>query len=136
MNITGKNFKRGDVVIANLDSLERKTSLQQGVRPVVIISNERCNRHSPVLTIVPLTSSVRKPKLPTHVSVCRLDIGTEQDSIALCEQQMAVDRDRLLYKVGSCPEDVMRSIDKSILIQLGFLKGDEKDESRAVSRTI
>lgn len=31
---------------------------QSGIRPAVIVSNNRANKHSPVITVVPLTSKI------------------------------------------------------------------------------
>ena len=51
--------KRGDVYFADLG--ENIGSCKQGgFRPVLVVSNNRANEHSPVITIVPLTARVYK----------------------------------------------------------------------------
>ena len=39
-------------------------------RPALIVSNELCNKHSPVVEMVYLTTKEKKP-LPTHVETYR-----------------------------------------------------------------
>ena len=38
------------------------TSLQSGIRPVVVVSNNKANTYSPVVTVVPFTSRVYKKR--------------------------------------------------------------------------
>ena len=47
---------RGSIWLANLGKPDAKTSIQKNTRPVIIVSNEMCNVHSPVITAVPLTT--------------------------------------------------------------------------------
>ena len=51
---------RGAVFYANLES--DGTSRQSGLRPVVLVSNNLANRHSPVVVIVSLSSQIYKRK--------------------------------------------------------------------------
>jgi mRNA interferase MazF len=115
------NLKRGQIVLANLNYMNTKnTSLQQGIRPVVIVSNERCNKFSTVVTVIPLTSNLNKCKLPTHVKI-GLGSGLKNESVALCEQQQSLDKSRLMYLVGECNEFTMRKVNKAIMTQLDIM---------------
>ena len=60
-------MKRFEIWMAELPA-EAGSHVQQGVRPVVVVSNDAANRYSPVVTVVPLTSQRKKP-LPTHVVI-------------------------------------------------------------------
>lgn len=51
-------IKRGDIVLVDLGIHEN--SIQSGIRPCVIVSNDKANRYSPVFTVVPLTSRLNK----------------------------------------------------------------------------
>lgn len=51
-------IKRGDIIIADLG--QHETSIQSGIRPCVVMSNNMANKHSPVITVVPLTSKIHK----------------------------------------------------------------------------
>lgn len=44
-------LNRGDIVIANLESVS-KGSIQKYTRPYIIISNNKANQYSPVVTAV------------------------------------------------------------------------------------
>ena len=91
--------KRGDVYFADLG--ENIGSCKQGgFRPVLVVSNNRANEHSPVITIVPLTARVyKKRQLPTHVFIPRWSAGLNKHSMALAEQVETIDKNRqkLLY---------------------------------------
>ena len=52
-------MKRGDVYQANLDPVIG--SEQGGIRPVVIIQNDRGNRYSPTVIVVAVTTRRKKP---------------------------------------------------------------------------
>ncbi len=112
-------LKRGDIVFADLKYMNTSnTSIQGEQRPVIVVSNIKCNKNSPVITVVPLTSKI-KASLPTHVHV-----GNESNlnvkSIALCEQPQSIDKWRVKKLVGNCHTKVLRQIEKAISIQLGL----------------
>ena len=52
-------IERGDILMVNLGQVPG-TSLQSGIRPVVVVSNNKANTYSPVVTVVPFTSRVYK----------------------------------------------------------------------------
>lgn len=72
--------------------------VEHGIRPVLIVSNNAANAHSPVITVVPLTSKTRKVTLPTHVLLC--GYGLHCNSIAACEQVTALDKSCLIRRFG------------------------------------
>ena len=51
-------LNRGDIVIANLESVS-KGSIQKYTRPYIIISNNKANQYSPVVTAVADRKSTR-----------------------------------------------------------------------------
>ena len=60
--------KRGDIYY--VDFGEKDGSKQGGVRPALVVSNNKANKHSPVVTVIPLSARVWKKKyLPTHVQI-------------------------------------------------------------------
>lgn len=128
MNGINKEFRRGDIYIANLP--ESKGSIQSKQRPCVIVSNNLCNRYSPVLHVCPLTSVKTKSKLPTHSYISK-SLGLIVDSIALCEQLMPVTRDVFQDRIGFCDEETMGRITKSMAIQLGIIELENKDSAYA-----
>lgn len=73
--------KRGDIYY--VDFGEKDGSKQGGVRPALVVSNNKANKHSPVVTVVPLSARVWKKKyLPTHVQIPK-GSGLNKPSMAL-----------------------------------------------------
>lgn len=70
-------------------------SEQGGIRPVLIISNDIGNSHSPTVIIAAITGKTQtKAKLPTHTEVKDVE-GLDRDSIILLEQIRTIDKRRL-----------------------------------------
>ena len=80
--------RRGDIYYVDF-GMNIDTRKQSGIRPVVIVSNNKANAHSPVITVVPLTSKVHKKRfLPTHVYIpASAGFGLSCGSLALAEQE-------------------------------------------------
>ena len=79
-------IERGDILMVNLGQVPG-TSLQSGIRPVVVVSNNKANTYSPVVTVVPFTSRVYKKRyLPTHVFINRYEmVGLRRHGLVLAE---------------------------------------------------
>lgn len=62
-----KTIKRGDIYYADLNPV---VGLEQGgTRPVLVISNDIGNKHSPTVIIAAITSRVRKKEEITYTLV-------------------------------------------------------------------
>ena len=96
-----RKFKRGDIYYANLNPVIG--SEQGGTRPVLIISNDVGNKHSPTVIVAPITSRIHtKAKLPTHTLINDFE-GLDKNSIILFEQIRTIDKQRLLKYVVMKP---------------------------------
>ena len=78
-------IKRGDIFYADLSPVVG--SEQGGVRPVLIIQNNRGNRHSSTVLAAAITSKVGKADIPTHVFLEKEWKGMRKDSVVMLEQQ-------------------------------------------------
>ena len=78
----------GDIYYADLSAIPDDMHVQYGRRPVIVVSNDACNYYSSAITIVPLTSQLKKLNMPTHVLI--QGNGLEVPSMALCEQIMTI----------------------------------------------
>ena len=58
-------IKRGDVWLANLSPTQG--SEQTGIRPVIIFQNNTINKFTSTLLAIPLTTNLRRAKLPSCV---------------------------------------------------------------------
>ena len=72
--------RRGDIWMANL--ISGKGDVLQGSHPVIIVSNNRNNRRSGVVTVVPMTSSV-KPPMSFHVEVSGYGLRKKSISVVI-----------------------------------------------------
>ena len=106
---------RGDIFYADLGCTVG--SEQGGIRPVLIVQNDKANQHSPTFIILPITSA-KKPFLPVHIHIFRSG-GLSRNSIILAEQIRTIDSSRLLEYVGSLSEEYMKNVDCALKISLG-----------------
>lgn len=112
---------RGDLVY--VDFGKQEGCLQSGTRPAIIVSNNACNKYSPIIHVVPLTSKNKK-KLPTHVEIFHTSL--KEISIALVEQLTPINKDQISSNIGSISDFIMRKIDNAIDIQFPKLHTEEK----------
>lgn len=111
--------KFGELYYADLPLL-LGSQVQQGIRPVLIVSNDLNNFHSPIVNVIPLTASETKKRLPTHVAIS--GYGLKRSSIILAEQIISLDQSRLLGKIGAVLDIKMRSaIQNAMMIQLNMV---------------
>ena len=113
-------IKRGNILYVYMSD-EYEGSIQGGMRPVVLVSNNQANKHSPVITVVPLTSRTYKKRyLPTHVLIKEWHCsGLGRDSVALCEQILPLNRKDIVECVGEVDKKMMKKITKAVQIQVG-----------------
>lgn len=110
------NLSRGDVVLCDLNPV--KGTEQKGIRPVIIVQNNRANLVSPHTIIVPLTSKIRQVILPSHVFVPAGIAGLNQDSVILCEQIRVIDKSRIIKNLGHLDSNYLNNLEKALLIIL------------------
>ena len=112
-------INRGDIYYADLSPVVG--SEQGGVRPVLIIQNDVGNKYSPTIIVAAITSQINKAKLPTHIELSCDKYGLPKDSVVLLEQVRTLDKRRLREKIGSVDSGKMESINRALLISLGFV---------------
>ena len=110
---------RGDIFIADLDPVIG--SEQGGVRPVVIVQNDRGNRFSPTVIAAAMTSKLGKADLPTHVWVSAHASGLNCDSLVLCEQLRTLEKRRLRAKAGHIGGLALHRVDAALLTAMGIV---------------
>lgn len=118
--MNAKIVKFGEIYATDIDTYREGTRVQQGKnRPCIIISNDKNNDNSPVVTMIPLTSKQTKAKLPTHVKVGK-ETGISINSIALCECIRTIDKKNLKGQMGKCGMDLMVKICEATGIQINM----------------
>ena len=123
-----EKFQRGDILRISLK--EQGGSVQSGIRPCIVVSNDIGNRCSTILLVVPLTSKMTKKPLPTHVMIAPSNrTGLGRSSIALCEQVTVVPQERVISKYGSLTLQQQEDVNQSLQVAMALpasTKGGEK----------
>lgn len=120
-------IRRGDIYIA--DMCMNIGCEQGGIRPVLILQNNKGNKYSPTTIVASITSRIGTKKyLPTHVYLPE-NIGLKYRSIVLLEQVRVIDKCRLIHKIGQVPHRTMRIIDKRLMTSCGlYMKQHRPDK--------
>lgn len=112
------NPRFGQVYTARLD---RQDSVQGGIRPVMVFQNNTGNRHSPNVTVIPMTSKKKKPSQPTHVFLDGEECGLKCDSVLLCENPQTIPKRALGSYVTTIPKQYMPEIARASLLASGAI---------------
>lgn len=99
-----RTFKRGDIILANLDGIG---SEQKGVRPVLIVQNDNHNETSNTLIVICLTSKEKRMDMKCHVKLF-------DGSIALCEQIRTIDKCRAIKKICQLNVNQIQAVEAAI----------------------
>ena len=110
-------MKRGDIYWMNVKSEVKHVNT--GNRQVLVISNNKCNEFSSVITVVPLTSENKK-YLPTHVETY---LGNIKNTI-LCEQIISINKSEIIVKSKICSlsKDTMDRVSLALMKQIGIME--------------
>lgn len=127
------NPMRGEIWFAEMGE-HYDSCVQSGCRPVLVISNNVGNRHSQTITVVPLTSRIKRLDLPTHVPLNAADYTLYEEggmvrSMILAEQITTIGKNSLLHRVAAIKnEGKMAAIDTAVQRQLDLATGRTKRE--------
>ncbi|HTQ19608.1 type II toxin-antitoxin system PemK/MazF family toxin, partial [Mycobacterium sp.] len=88
-----------------------------------VIQNDVSNRVSDMTIVAPITSTVRFPLSPVHVLLAADEnTGLSVTSVALLNQIRAIDRMRLVKRLGSIDAQILDQVDEAIRISLGLVE--------------
>lgn len=118
-------LKIGDVVWANFKG---EYNVQNGVRPAIIVQNDKGNYYSPTVVVIPLTSRKTKAKLPTHVEIPANIAGLTKDSIVQCEGIRTISKEDIISVIGHMPNEYMAKISMASIWSTPMIKYLEYDE--------
>lgn len=100
-----------------------RSHIQEGARPVVIVSNDTCNAMSPVVTVVPCTTAVKRP-YPQQVPL----VIDRNVSIAIADQITSIPVGELDRYICTLADFQLEQVDRAISVQLGFVSTARKCE--------
>lgn len=104
--------KRGEIYWASLPA--GMGSEQRGSRPVLIVQNDVGNRFSSTTIVATLTAELKRPDLPTHVTIRPEESGLDEVGMVLCEQILTLSKDRLHRLLGRVRAERMADIDRAL----------------------
>jgi mRNA interferase MazF len=113
--------KRGEIYLTALDpTLGREI---KKTSPALIIQNNVSNRLTGITILVPITSTVRFPLNPVHVLLpADQTTGLSVVSVALFNQIRALDKFRLIKRLGSVDAETLARVDDAISVSLGLVE--------------
>ena len=105
------SIKRGEVFLVNFDSTVGAEAKK--TRPAVVVSNDINNAHSPIVSIAPITSNFTRVysfevELPPGVG------GLKTRSKVMVNQTRAIDKIRLIKKLGYLSAEIMEDIKRAL----------------------
>lgn len=112
-----KNYiKHGDIRYCELPEI-KDSSVQYGMKACIIIQNNIGNNHSDCVNVIPISSKIKKMKLPCHILV-----HGNRTSVVLTEQIRTIPKRMIIDEppITKLSTHDMERVKKAILIQFGF----------------
>ncbi|MGM0365344.1 MAG: type II toxin-antitoxin system PemK/MazF family toxin [Actinomycetota bacterium] len=107
--------KRAETWVVSLEPI-RGSEIDK-TRPALIISNDKNNKYSSTVTVIPITSFTTKV-YPFEVMVYKENSGLSFNSKIKCNQIRTVDKSRLVKKIGQILPDAMKKVEEALHIHL------------------
>lgn len=101
-------IKRGDIYWVDLP--DNKGRELKEIHPCLVISNDRQNFASPLITVMPITSL----KTGDKVFSFQVAIKLKKDSVILVDQIQTIDRDKFKDKIGEVDAELMEQVERKI----------------------
>jgi mRNA interferase MazF len=102
---------RGDVLLVGLPDSDKRE--ERGNRPAIAVQTEVAS--SPMLMVVPVTSSLGALRFPFTVKIeTSTKNGLTLSSVAMIFQMRAIDRNRLIRKIGELELEYLDQVDAEI----------------------
>lgn len=94
-------------------------SVQNGYRPVFILSNNKNNTYAPTLNVIPFTTKMNKRCLPIHVELWDYHrYGLSKPSTMMVEQITTVPVESLSKRIGKVEDaNILRDVWDAITVQ-------------------
>jgi mRNA-degrading endonuclease toxin of MazEF toxin-antitoxin module len=103
-------------------------------RPVLIISADFINSNmaNNNITVVPLTTNTERLYIKTNVGLSR---HTRERNVIKCGELITINKNQLVSYESAVDDDVIKSVEKAVLITLGLIDGDLSDEEKVLRET-
>ena len=121
-------IKRNMIVWAELKSGLRH--IQAGRRPCIVISCDKANGKSPVYTVIPGTTKLRKDYIPVHFNIEPSEIRgfLRHTTMFLPEQLVTINEEQIIQTAGMIVStDAIKKVDAMLVRQLENMMDDENE---------
>ncbi|MGO4962974.1 type II toxin-antitoxin system PemK/MazF family toxin [Anaerovoracaceae bacterium Sow4_D4] len=98
-----------------VDFPESRGSVQKGIRPVIIIQNNRLNRNSTTFVCALITSQIKRLDFHEHVLLPEMK-GLPKRSMVMAEQQATVALEQLIDYRGRVDWEIFKKINSAVRI--------------------
>lgn len=109
-------IKQFDIWIADLE-LQRGTEAGKA-RPVLVIQTNLLNSVHPSVIVCPVTTKVERESEILRVHLKKVTANLKVESDIMIDQLRAIDKRRLLNKVGELPKELQNLVKENIRIVL------------------
>ncbi len=100
----------------------------QSKRPVVVVQRDSINRSRfNTVVVVPLTKQIKHVNIPGNVMLEKGDANLPRQSLARTTHIMAIDKSRLIEKIGTLPPIKTKEIIRNIMWVLGEENSNNKE---------
>ena len=110
-------YRKGDVFLADLGVPHG--SEQGGKRPVVIVQNDDGLFSAPTVTMVPMTTILKKRHQKTHYLLKHSDC-VRYPSMVEAEQVHTIDKNRVIRKLGRLDKRDIAGVEEALRNPFGF----------------
>jgi mRNA interferase MazF len=110
-------IERGDLVLVDFDPT--KGAEIKKTRPAIVVTNNIANKFSRVITIVPITSQ-KLDKIYPHEVLLPKQTGLLKDSKANAAQLRAVDKLRIVKRLGTIGASKLKELNIAMKLHLGI----------------
>lgn len=115
------DLQRYDVIKAKI-KYQGEGSVQAKERPYVIVSNPIGTKHATIITVMPLTSKIKKTNMPVHGCLeANGENGLQLYSMVMGEQIITISKTEVMEKLGTIiSKEDRRMIDQTCFNGLFF----------------
>lgn len=126
MNNNAVKVRRGEIFY--YDFGVNKGSIQNGLRPVLVVQCDGGNSASTTTIVAPITTVIKKRYLPSHI-LLEENCGLKKLSMVLLEQLKTINQCDLLERIGCVKdEETMRQVNCGLKKALGLWVNKKDDE--------
>lgn len=118
METNTRKVMRGEIYYYDFGNNEG--SIQNGVRPVLVVQCEEGNKASSTTVVAAITAVIKKRYLPSHI-ILGARFGLKQPSMVLLEQLRTINQSDLQHYVGYVDDpEMMRLVNNGLKKALGM----------------